>query len=478
MSDVGAIGIAVARVPRKWWALAFLVTGNVIVFTAVTMMNVAIPQAQSALGFADSTRASVVTVYSLCFGTFMLLAGRLADTLGLRRCLSFGLAGFALASALGEFAPTVHVLLISRAAQGMTGALVVASALAMVSVMFPEGRERVRAFGLYGMAMGMGVAASFSLAGALVSGVSWRWVMLIDTPIALAVMLGVIGFAPAPEARRNSRLRLESAVLITIALGLLVVGLDQAGSRGWSHGPTLILLGISALLIIGFIVQLRRSRDPLIPLFLLGNRRRLSAFCAVLLIGLGVFAGMFILTALLQSTLGYTPLLTGAAFLPWGLSAIAAAQVLGSMTMRLSFDMTLAVGMLMVGVAMATLSLLRPDTIYVTGILPAMLLFGAGSTIVMVAGTSAATLNAGHHSGIASALVNASQQIGAAVGTALLAAIITATVRSAPEHSHVATLTGYATASGVGAILICLGAIGVIALARIRLRSPGSGDPT
>src|SRR5699024_8055543 len=159
-----------------------------------------------------------------------------------------------------------------------------------------------------------------------------------------------------------------------------------------SHGLTLLLLGISALLIVGFIVQLRRSRDPLLPLFFLGNRRRLSASCAVLLIGLGVFAGMFILTALLQSTLGYTPLLTGAAFLPWGLSAIAAAQVLGSMTMRLSFDMTLAVGMLMVGVAMATLSLLRPDTIYVTGILPAMLLFGAGSTIVMVAGTSAATL--------------------------------------------------------------------------------------
>src|SRR5699024_11364742 len=162
-----------------------------------------------------------------------------------------------------------------------------------------------------------------------------------------------------------------------------------------SHGLTLLLLGISALLIVGFIVQLRRSRDPLLPLFFLGNRRRLSAFCAVLLIGLGVFAGMFILTALLQSTLGYTPLLTGAAFLPWGLSAVAAAQLLGSITTRLSFDMTLAVGLLMIAVAMASLALLRPGSAYQTGVLPAMLLFGAGSTIVMVAGTSTATLNAG-----------------------------------------------------------------------------------
>lgn len=480
MSAVGAIGTPPSEspVPRKWWALAFLVTGNLTVFTAVTMMNVAIPQAQAALEFADSTRASVVTLYSLCFGTFMLLAGRLADAFGLRRCLCAGLAGFAVASALGGLAPSIQVLLVARATQGIAGALVAASTLALLSVMFPEGRPRVRAFGLYGMAMGMGAAASFSLAGALVSSMSWRWVMLIDTPIALAVMLGVIGFASAPTATATqaSRLRLGSAVLISIALGLLVVGLDRAGAHGWNHGPAGILMGSGVLLIGGFVFALRRSRDPLIPLFLLSDRRRLSAFSAVFLTGIGVFAGMFILTALLQTTLGYTPLLTGAAFLPWGLSAVAAAQLLGSITTRLSFDMTLAVGLLMIAVAMASLSLLRPDSAYATGILPAMLLFGAGSTIVMVAGTSTATLNAGQHSGIAGALVNASQQLGAALGTALLAAVITATIQNQPANSS--SLTGYATGSGFGAILIGLGAIGAMALARIRRRAPAPGDRT
>src|SRR5699024_10479074 len=152
-----------------------------------------------------------------------------ADAFGLRRCLCAGLAGFAIASALGGLAPSVQVLLIARAAQGIASALVAASTLALISVMFPEGRLRVRAFGLYGMAMCMGAAASFSVAGALVSGMSWRWVMLIDTPIALAVILGVIGFAPAPTATHATQLRLGSAVLITIALGLLVVGLDRAG---------------------------------------------------------------------------------------------------------------------------------------------------------------------------------------------------------------------------------------------------------
>ena len=480
-STVDSVGAAGARpaTRHRWWALSFLVTGNLTVFTAVTTMNVAIPQAQAALGFSDSTRAAVLTLYSLCFGTFMLLGGRLADVLGLRRCLSTGLIGFAIASALGGFASSVHFLLIARAFQGITGALVAASGLAMISVMFPGGRERVRAFGLYGMVMGMGTAASFTVAGALVVAASWRWVMFINIPLALIVTLGVIGFAPALPAARGSRLRIGSAALITAALGLLVVGLDQAGTNGWGHGPAGALLGAAAIVLAGFVVVMRRSQDPLIPLFLFGERRRLSAFCAVFLIGIGVFAGMFMLTSVLQDVLGYTPLRTGAAFLPWGLAAIVGARALGAVKTRVPVDVTLAAGMLMVAAAIASLALLTSGTTYLTGILPAMLLLGAGSTAVMVTGTSTATMNVGEHNGVAGALVNASQQVGAAVGTALLAAIITSTLQSelTSGRSEGAMITAYATASGVGAVLIAVGALGVVALSRIAPRSPSPARP-
>lgn len=477
VSSAGVVG-SDRQGRRRWWALACLIVGNLTVFSAATTMNVAIPRAQTVLGFSDSTRAAVVTLYSLCFGTFMLLGGRLSDVLGLRRCLCAGLIGFAIASTLGGLAPSVHLLLISRAGQGATGALVAASGLAMISVMFAGGAERTRAFGLYGMAMGMGTAASFTVAGALVDSLSWRWVMLINTPLALVVAAGVMGCAPALAAVRRVRLRLGSAVHVTIALGILVIGFDRAGVYGWNHGVVIILLTAAALLLAGFIVVLRRTRDPLIPLFLLGDRDRLIAFCAVFVIGIGVFAGMFILTNLLQDVLDHSPLLTGAAFLPWGLAAVAAATVLGPLGERVPVEVMLASGMLLVATAIGSLVRLTPDSSYLTGVLPAMLLLGAGSTAVMVTGTSTATWKAGDHSGIAGAMVNASQQIGAALGTALLTAIITSTTRSQLVHSssQEATVTGYATASAVGAVVIGIGAISVFAVGWSGRRSARSGE--
>ena len=458
---------------RRWWALAFLVFGNLTVFTAVTTMNVAIPQAQEELGLSDSTRSAVVTLYSLCFGTFMLVGGRLADVLGLRRCLCAGLIGFASASALGGLAPSVEVLLAARALQGTTGALVAASALAMISVLFSQGHERMRAFGIYGMVMGMGTAASFTVAGALVDSASWRWVMLINTAGALLVMLGVVCSAPTRSPVPGARLRLGSALLVTAGLALLVVGFDRAGAHGWGYGPVHILLAGAVLLLGVFIAIVRRARDPLIPPFLLGDRQRLMALSAVFLIGIGVFAGMFVLTTFLQDVLGYSPLRTGAAFLPWGLAAVVAAQALGPIRARVPVDVTLSVGMLMTATGIGSLTQLTPDSAYVTAILPAMLLLGAGSTAVMVIGTSTATLDAGQHSGIAGALVNASQQVGAALGTALLTAIIAASMRSESPGgtSDEAVVNGYSTASTVGAALITIGAISTVAMTRIRRRT-------
>jgi len=453
---------------RRWWALGFILTGNLAVFAAVTMMNVALPEAQEALGFSDASRSAVVTLYSLCFGALMLLGGRLADVLGLRRCLAAGLIGFAAASGLGGLAPTTEVLLTARALQGMTGALVAATALAMISVMFSHGAERARAFAAFGMVMGMGTAASFTLAGALVDGASWRWVMLINTPVALLVALGLVRTAPATPTARRSRLGMPSALLVTAALSLLVIGFDRASVLGWTEPLVWTLLASAVALLAAFIWTLRRSDKPLIPPRLLADPQRLAAFVAVFVVGIGMFAGMYILTTFLQGVLGYTALMTGLAFLPFGLSAVAASLLLPVVSTRVRPGVMLGAGLLVAAAAIASFMLLGPDSTYLTGILPAMLLLGAGGTIVMVIGSNAATLGAGTDSGIASALVNCGQQVGAALGTALLTAIMAATTQSHIDRvgELQATLTGYGQASAVGAAIIATSAIAVLVLTR------------
>ena len=453
---------------RRWWALGFILAGNLAVFAAVTMMNVALPQAQEDLGLSDASRAAVVTLYSLCFGAFMLLGGRLADVLGLRRCLTAGLIGFAVASLIGGLAPTAEVLLIARALQGLSGALVAATALAMISVMFTHGPERARAFAILGMVMGMGTAGSFALAGALVDGASWQWVMLVNVPLALLVAYGLVRTAPATPTAGGSKLGLGSALLVTTALGLLVFGFDRTSALGWGHPLVWSLLIGAVVLFAGFAMTLRRSENPLIPLRLLADRHRVTAFTAVFVVGIGMFAGMFILTMLLQGVLEYSALVTGLAFLPFGVSAIATSQLLTSVSRRVPTGVMLFSGLFLVALAIASFTLLGAESTYWTGVLPAMLLLGAGGTIVMITSANAATLGAGTDSGIASALVNSGQQIGAALGTALLTAIMTATTQSrlADSGELTATLMGYRYASGVGAGIIAVSAVVVLLLGR------------
>ncbi|MFD4366219.1 MFS transporter [Rhodococcus sp. NPDC058521] len=453
---------------RRWWALGFVLTGNLAVFAAVTMMNVALPEAQRVLGLSDSSLAAVVTLYSLFFGASMLLGGRLADVLGLRRSLISGMVGFAAASLLGGLAMTAEVLLVARALQGVAGALVAATALAIISVMFPEGTDRSRAFAAFGMVMGMGTAASFALAGALVDGMSWRWVMLVNTPLALVVALGLARTAPITPTAAHRQLGLGSAALVTTALGLLVFGFDRTRVLGWAEPQVWAILVGAAALFSMFVVTLRRSANPLVPQQLLADRQRLAAFVAVFAVGIGMFAGMYILTSFLQGVLGYSALVTGVAFLPFGLGAVVTSQLLSAAADRVRSGVMLGVGLLVVAAAIATFMRLGPDATYLTGILPAMLLLGVGGTIVMVVGSNTATANAGTDSGIASALVNSGQQIGAALGTALLTAVMAASAnrhvgRLGPEET---AMSGYGDASVVGAAVVAVSAVAVLVLSR------------
>lgn len=464
---------------RRWWALGFVLSGYLAVFAGVTIMNVALPAVQADLGFTDNTRQWVLTLYALCFGALMVPAGRLGDMLGLRRCFTVGIVGFAAASIVAGMAGNVPVFLAGRALQGATGSLVAASGLALLSVMFPHGPARARAFGVLGTVMGLGTAGSFLLAGALVDGLSWRWTLLINIPVAIVVAAGVARTAPGGPGPRFStsgtRLDLIGAALVTGSLALLVTGFDRAGVTGWASPAALTLVAAGLILAVLLIGWLRRTGNPLIPPALVADRQRAAAFAAVFVAGIGMFSGMYFLTSYLQGVLGYSAFATGLAFLPFGVGAVVVSYVLGTpRANRHAPTKILALGLLITAAAMAGFALIAPSAGY-SPVLFVMLLLGAGSTVVLVTGAGAATLGAGLNSGVAGALVNSGQQMGAALGTALLAGVATGATAQRTggtgEGSDIESLLhGYAVAGALGAVLTTATAIGILFVGRRRDR--------
>ncbi|ASR38106.1 hypothetical protein BAY61_27325 [Prauserella marina] len=455
---------------RRWWGLVFVLTGNVTVFGAVTIMNTAVPAVQAELGMADATRGWVLTVFSLCFGALMLISGRIADALGLRRCMLAGLVGFAAASLLGGLATTSAVLLVARGVQGAAGALVAATALALLSVMFPAGTQRRKAFAILGAVMGMGTAGSFLLAGTLIETVSWRWCLLINIPLALVAAIGLRATAPPGQAPARGRIDILGAGLLTAAVAALVTGLNYASQVGWTHPLTPSLLGAALGLGTLFVLSARRSSDPLVPTPLITDRRRMIAFTAVFILGAGMFAGMWVLTTFLQGPLGYSAFSVGLAFIPFGLSATLTSFLLVRLT-RADAEPArlLAAGLSLAAVALGTFLLLTPQSTYLTGVLPAMVLLGAGGTIVMVTGSNIATRDVGSLSGTASSLINATQQLGAAIGTAVLTsiALLTARGRSTDgSETAEADLAGHTAASATGAIVLAATAAALLLVGR------------
>lgn len=455
-------------------ALPFLLAGYLLVFAAVTMVNVALPTAQADLGMSDTARQWLLTTYSLTFGGLMLLGGRLGDVLGLRRAVVIGLVGFAAASLLGGLAPTGATLLAGRALQGAAGALVAPSGLALLSVMFPSGDARARAFGLLGTVMGLGTAGSFVVAGWLTDAVSWRWCLLVNTPIAVVAAVGLQRTAPGAADAPRARIDVLSAITVTGGLTALVLGFDRASRDRWGAPPTIALLTAGVLLLVAFAVVAGRVRDPLFPLRLLAVRARATAYAAVFCLAVAMFAGMYFLTLHLQEVLGHSAMRTGLAFLPFGATALVASRLLTARATRLRTAPTLGAGLVVVAAALGLLATVQASSAYVTGVLPAMLLLGVGSTTVMVTASNAATAAAGADAGVASAAVGATQQIGAALGTALLGSIATGATEArygggrsaAPDATWLdAVAHGLGRGAAVGAVLTAVGAVAVLVVA-------------
>ena len=467
-----------------WWILVIIAGAQLMVVLDTTIMIIALPSAQHALGFSNTDRQWVVTAYTLAFGGFLLLGGRLGDMFGPKRTLMVGVLGFALASALGGAAQTTLMLIGARGLQGLFGALLAPSVLSLLTSTFNEPRERGRAFGIYATIAIAGSAFGLILGGFLTQYVDWRWCLYVNLPIAALVLVGAFTMIPDREGVHGIRLDVLGVVLGCGGLVALVYGLGEAGTSGWGATDVMVALIVAAILLGAFIVWQSKGPNPLLPLRVLRNRNRAGSFITILLAVTGMFGTFLFLTYLLQTIDHYSPLKTGVAFLPlMAMNALAATQVASRLMPRVRTRLLVVPGLLLAGLGVALFTQLTPDASYVTNVLPSELLLGFGLGLAIVPCISTATQNAEPRDvGVTAATTNTSQQIGASIGTALLNTLAAAATATYLASHHVqskdvvaqATVHGYAVASAWAAGIFVLAAVLAGILINVHPGRPGA----
>ncbi|MFI0480121.1 DHA2 family efflux MFS transporter permease subunit [Actinomadura sp. 9N215] len=407
--------------PRRWWALAVLSLATLMVVLDATVVNVALPQAQNDLHISVANRQWVVTAYTLPFGGLLLLGGRIADYSGRKRAFLIGLAGFAVASAIGGAATGQSMLFAARALQGTFAALLAPASLSLLNTTFTDRRERATAFGVYGAVLGAGSAVGLLAGGLLTNYLDWRWCLYINIPIAAVAFFGAFPLIRESRATGVTRYDAPGALLITAGLALLVYGFAEAADGGWDSGGTVGSLVAGGVLIIAFVAVQLRTRYPLLPLHVVLNRNRGGAFLSSLLIFLAMM-GMFLFqTYYLQGVLGYSALKTGLALLPLTLVVVVGAGVVTALMRVVPPRTIITVSFLVCAVALVWFSRIGADTSYVSHVLGPEIVVGLGMAGILVPATNLALLGVGgEDSGVASGLVSAAQQVGGSIGTALL----------------------------------------------------------
>jgi EmrB/QacA subfamily drug resistance transporter len=434
-----------------WWILVVIAGAQLMVVLDTTIMIIALPSAQHSLGFTNVDRQWVVTAYTLGFGGFLLLGGRISDMVGPKRTLMIGVIGFAAASALGGAAQTTGMLIGARGLQGTFGALLAPSVLSLLSTTFADPRERGRAFGIYASIAIGGAAFGLILGGFLTQYLDWRWCLYVNLPIAGIVAMGAFTMIPKQVGHGGVRLDIPGAILGSGGLVALVYGLGEAAADGWSSLGVVVPLVVAAGLLGLFVVVQLKVSSPLLPLRILANRNRTGSFLTIVLAVLGMYGTFLFLTYLLQTVDHYSPLKTGVAFLPlMALNGLAATQLASRLMPYVRTRLLVVPGLLLAAVGVALLTRLTPDASYVSHVLPTELLLGLGLGIALVPCISTATSNADPRDvGITSATTNTSQQIGASVGTALLNTIAaTGTAAYIATHGRSAGLVARATVHG------------------------------
>ncbi len=467
---------------RRWVTLVVVGLAQLIVVLDATVVNIALPSAQADLGFSDGDRQWIITAYSLAFASLLLLGGRLSDLIGRKRTFVIGLAGFAIASALGGAAGSFELLVAARALQGAFGALLAPTALAVLTTTFIVPKERARAFGVFGAIAGAGGAVGLLLGGVLTESLDWRWNLYINIPIAAIAIVGAILFVPS-IVRTGPRPKLDvpGTVLVSAALFSLVYGFSNAETEGWDSPLTWAFLGAAVVLLVAFVVWQRRAAHPLLPLSIVLDRNRAAAYSSVLIAGAGMFGIFLFVTYYLQATLGYSPIQTGVSFLPMiGMLVVAAQLGTNFLVPRLGPKVMVPAGMVLGVIAMVYLTHLDASSTYVADIMPPLMIMGFAMGTIMPASMQTATLGVDRQfAGVASAMVNTSQQVGGSIGTALLNTLAaTAATDYLASHTPVtaavgvdAALASYATAYWWGAGFFAFGA--VLSVLLFRRRSQG-----
>ena len=431
-------------------------------------MNIAIPSAKVELGISDANQQWVITAYTLAFGSLLLLGGRVGDYMGRKKIFLIGLAGFAAASALGGVASNEGMLYASRALQGVFAALLAPAALAIISVTFTVPKERAKAFGVIGAISGGGAAIGLILGGALTEYFSWRWCLGVNTPIAIFAAILAIKFVKESKAQGDNSYDIPGVFTATAGLFALTYGFHEAAISGWSDTLTIGFLTASVLLLGTFVLIEKRVKNPLMPLRVVTDRNRGGSYLGSLVVGAGLFSMFLFLGLYLQVILGYTPLRSGFAFLPFTFGIIIFAGVASQLLPKFGPRALMVPGLIAASAGMLMIARITPETSYTTHVLPALLIMSSGMALVFIPLTSTSLHGVSNHdTGVASAMLNTSQQVGGSLGVALLNTVAaTATTTYAASNSQLgeklmpfAMTHGFTVAFKFSALLLFVGAI-------------------
>jgi EmrB/QacA subfamily drug resistance transporter len=455
---------------RRWAILAILGIAQLMVVLDATIMTIALPSAQKALHFSNDNRQWIVTAYSLAFGSLLLLGGKLSDLFGRKWTFVAGLSGFALASAIGGASQSFTMLAIARTFQGAFGALLAPAALSLLTTTFTETSERNKAFGIFGAIAGSGASIGLLLGGILTQYVSWRFSMYVNVGFAVIAVSGALMLLHNQAPATKPKIDIPGAVTVFGGLFALVYGFNHAQTSSWSNPLTLACLAGGVVLLAVFVAIERHVRNPLLPLRVVLDRNRGGAFISMLLAAAAMFGVFLFLTYYLQQTRGYSPVQTGLAFLPMT-AVIMVTAIVATNKLRGRFGPRplVTIGLALGAIAMLILTGLTVSTSYLTGILPALLVMGVGLGLVFSTVLNSATLGVEpRDAGVASATVNAAQQVGGSLGTALLSTIAlsattsfitSAGTRPTPTLIAQAAVHGYTTAFSISAGIFAVGSV-------------------
>ncbi len=466
--------------PNRWAVLALLGVAQLMVVLDATIVNIALPSAQKSLGFSTDSRQWVITAYALAFGSLLLLGGKIGDLFGRKWTFIAGLLGFGAVSALGGLAQSFGMLVAARALQGAFGALLAPSALSLLTVTFAGSEDRAKAFGIFGAIAGGGASVGLLLGGLLTQALSWRWCLYVNLAIALPTALVALRLLRNQGHPSRPRIDLPGVLLASSGLFAVVYGFSNAETNSWSAPVTVVALVASAILLSAFVMVERRTEHPLLPPHIVWDRARGGAYASIALAGSGVFGVFLFLTFYMQQNLGFSPLSTGVAFMPMtAVIVITSTTVQTKVLGRVGAKPLVSFGMVLAIVAMLLFTRLSPGGSYASDVLPGLLVIGLGMGCIFAPGFSTATLGVKtHEAGVASAMVNTSQQVGGSVGTALLSTLFASAVSSyASSHAHSAGLAAAATIHGYTTAFYWAAAIfGVGLLVALVVLPSGSGQ--